>query len=267
MTYGATTIDLKRAFFGLASSFLIVALSGCHISNTGPTTGMTLFDTLGRTKSSEAFGADKVFGIVSITAEPYISKVGGDTSISGALSALSSDKGYLENSQKVLEKSVPAVVGHLSKTTNYLLLPPNNIVTQSDYLTIRETTNNAFNKKNIARGYRKISDKKGLALSAQSLGLDAAMHVNISYGYTQDSTNVAGLVQYGKYYATVKVDVMAVDESGKVVWKESQASVSSRPVEASTSVGDTANFTRLEPHLLQSLNTTLITIMKGLDKG
>ncbi len=267
MTYGATTIDLKRAVTLLASEFMIAALAGCHISNTGPTTSMTLFDTLGRTKSDEAFGADKVFGIVSITAEPYISKVGGDSSISGALSALSSDKGYLENSQQVLEKSVATFVGHLSKTTNYLLLPPNNIVTQSGYLNIRETSNGAFNKKNIARGYRKISDKKGLAMSAQNLGLDAAMHVNITYGYTQDSTNVAGLVQYGKYYATVKVDVLAVDESGRVIWKESQASVSARPVEAGTQVGDTANFRKLEPQLLQSLKTTMNNIMAGLDKG
>ena len=267
MTYDTRINRFKKPISVFTGLLLLLTLAGCEIRGTGPTSSMTLFDTMSRTKNTEAFGADKVFGIVSITAEPYITKVGGDSSVSGAISALTSDKAYLEDSQKILEKSVTTVVRDMSKTGNYLLLPPNNIVTQSGYLNIRETSNGAFNKKNIARGYRKISDKKGLATSAQNLGLDAALHVNISYGYTLDSTNVAGLVQWGKYYATVKVEVLAVDESGTVIWRDTQADISKRPVEASTQLGDTASFARLEPFLIQSLRSALGNIMTGLDKS
>lgn len=267
MIHGTTAMDFKRAISGLAIVFVVAALAGCTIKSSGPKSSLNLVDALSRTQSSDAFGAGKVFGIVSITAEPYISRVGGDGSISGALSALSSDKGFLENSQQVLEKSVPSVVSHMSRTTKYLLLPPSNVVTQSSYLQLPETTNNPFNLKNIARGYRKISHKKGLAMSAQSLGLDAAMHINIAYGFTQDTTNIGGLVEYGKYFATVKVNVIAVDESGKVIWKDSRANVSDRPVEANTQIGVAANFAKLEPFLIQSLRTALNDIVTRLEKS
>jgi len=49
------------------------------------------------------------------------------SSLSGALSALSSDKGFLKNSQQMLDKSIPTVFSSMSKTSNYILLPEKNV--------------------------------------------------------------------------------------------------------------------------------------------
>ncbi len=198
---------------------------------------MTLFDALGRSKDTSAFGADKIFGIVSITAEPYITQVDADSSLSGAFSALSSDKGYIKNSQRVLDKSIPTVFSSMSKTNNYLLLPEKNVTGDSVYANAEDSGNSIFGKKNIARGYKRISDKQNMASLARDLGLDAAVHVNISYGYSIDGTNFNGLVQVGKNYATVKVDLMAVNQDGEVIWKESDATVAKRPVSSSSQPG------------------------------
>ena len=226
---------------------------------------MTLFDALGRSKDTSAFGADKIFGIVSITAEPYITQVDADSSLSGAFSALSSDKGFIENSQQMLDKSIPTVISSMSKTNNYLLLPEKNITGDNVYANTKASGNSIFGKKNIARGYKRISDKKNMASLARELGLDAAVHVNISYGYSIDGTNYNGLVQVGKNFATVKVDLMAVNQDGKVIWKESDATVAKSPVSGSSQVGDAADFKKLEPHLLQSLRATLGKIMGELN--
>ncbi|MDH3635409.1 MAG: hypothetical protein OES20_11965 [Gammaproteobacteria bacterium] len=263
------TINKKTGLKKIMVTVVVLALisiqPGCTISNKSASTSMTLFDALGRTKDTSAFGADKIFGIVSITAEPYITQVDADSSLSGAFSALSSDKGFFENSQQMLDKSIPTVFSSMSKTNNYLLLPEKNVTGDSNYANTKTSGNSIFGKKNIARGYKRISDKKNLASLARDLGLDAAVHVNISYGYSIDGTNYNGLVQVGKNFATVKVDLMAVNQDGKVIWKESDATVAKSPVSSSSQVGDAADFKKLEPHLLQSLRATLGKIMSELN--
>jgi len=259
------TTGLAKLMATVVFLALISIQSGCSISNKSASTGMTLFDALGRSKDKSAFGADKIFGIVSITAEPYITQVDADSSLSGAFSALSSDKGFIKNSQQVLDKSIPTVLSSMSKTNNYLLLPEKNVTGDSVYANTRDSGNSIFGKKNIARGYKRISDKKDMALLARDLGLDAAIHVNISYGYSIDGTNYNGLVQVGKNFATVKVDLMAVNQDGEVIWKESDATIAKQPVGGSSQVGDAADFKKLEPHLLQSLSATLGKIMRELN--
>jgi len=256
---------LTKAIATVVTLILISIQPGCSISSKSASTSMTLFDALGRSKDTSAFGADKIFGIVSITAEPYITQVDADSSLSGALSALSSDKGFVKNSQQVLDKSIPTVFSSMSKTNNYLLLPEKNVTGDNVYANTRASGNSIFGKKNVARGYKRISDEENMATLARDLGLDAAMHVNISYGYSIDGTNYNGLVQLGNNYATVKVDVIAVNQDGKVIWKESDATIAKRPVSSSSQVGDAADFNKIEPHLLQSLGATLEKIMRELN--
>ncbi len=256
---------LTKVMVTVATLALVSIQAGCTISSKDASTSMTLFDALGRSKDTSAFGADKIFGIVSITAEVYIAQVDSDSSLSGALSALSSDKGFLQNSQQMLDKSIPTVFSSMSKTNNYILLPEKNVTDDNVYANTRASGNSMFGKKNIARGYKRISDKKNMASLARDLGLDAAVHVNITYGYSIDGTNYNGLVQVGKNYATVKVDLMAVNQDGKVIWKESDATLAERPVSSDSQVGDAANFKKLEPHMLQSLRATLGKIMSELN--
>ena len=259
------TTGVTKVIATVATLALIAIQTGCTISSKSASTSMTLFDALGRSKDTSAFGADKIFGIVSITAEPYITQVDSDSSLSGAFSALSSDKGFIKNSQQTLDKSIPTVFSSMSKTGNYVLLPEKNITGDNVYANTRASGNSIFGKKNIARGYKRFSDEKNMASLARDLGLDAAVHINISYGYSIDGTNYNGLVQVGKNYATVKVDLMAVNQDGKVVWKESDATIAERPVSSNSQVGDAANFNKLEPHLLQSLRATLGKIMSELN--
>ena len=256
-----------RALISMLTLSLALVLTGCSIHSKSASTEGSLLEYLNKKQDAAAFGSDKIFGIVSITAVSKIHEVGADGTFTGLFSAMSEDRGFLENSQQILDKSIPYVVGSMSRTSKYLLLPQQNILADQAYAGVTSESNSAFNHNNVARGYKRITSKQHLASLARELGLDGAMHVQISYGFSNEGTNIGGLVNYGRNFASVKVNVTAVDDRGKVIWKASEASLSKQPVTSDNQIGSAANFRMLEPHLMQSLQTTLTKVMQDLESG
>ncbi|MCP4238826.1 MAG: hypothetical protein GY770_35525 [Aestuariibacter sp.] len=242
---------------------LTLTLGGCFRSKSA-SSGGTLFEYLSTTKDSTAFGENKIYGIVSITAVPQIFQIDSDGSLLGAFSTLASDRDFFQNSQKILDKSTPVIVDSMARTKQYLLMPPISLLDDPAYVSAQEESNSAFDYKNIAQGYKRISQERRLAQLARSLGMDGAIHVDVTFGYSIDGTNIIGLVDFGKNYATVKINVTAVDTEARIVWKASESSIASKPVTTETEFGSAVDFKQLEPHLMESLRSTLGKVMDDL---
>ena len=127
-----------------------------------------------------------------------------------------SDRDFFDDSQQVLDRSIPHIVASLAKTDRYLLLPQASILSDQAYTKVTPETNSAFNHTNVARGYKRISKQAQLAALARDMGLDGAIHVDVDFAYSNEGTNIVGLVDFGKNYATVKINVTAVNSDGKV---------------------------------------------------
>ncbi len=252
------------AFFTILS--LTLTLGGCvSIRSKSASSGGTLFEYLSTTKDSTAFGENKIYGIVSITAGSKVIKVGGNGSLTGVLSTLESDRDFIQNSQKILDKSTPVIVDSMARTKQYLLMPQINLLDDPAYGSAQEESNSVFDHKNVAQGYKRISQERRLSQLARSLGMDGAMHVDVTFGYSNEGTNIGGLVDFGKNYATVKINVTAVDTEARVVWRASQSSIASKPVTTDTEFGSAVDFKQLEPHLMESLRSTLGKVMDDLE--
>ena len=263
------TLETNRALLKLTTLvgalLLSLGLSGCYVHSKSASTSTTLVDYLSTTKDNEGFGPDKIFGIVSITADSKIYQVGSNGSLTGMFSAASDDRDFYQDSQRVLDRSIPVIVKTMARTNQYVLMPPESVLSDRVYVGVTAEENSAFNHTNVANGYKRISKERRMAVMAQNMGLDGVMHVNVSYGYSNEGTNIGGLVDYGKNYATVKINVKAVDFRGNVIWKASEASLSSRPISAESEFGSAADFKKLEPHLMESLRTTLGKVMTDLE--
>jgi hypothetical protein len=203
----------------------------------------------------DAFGWDKSFGLVSLTSDVYIVKVDLDdgATVTGLIAALDKDKGYMEDSRETLSESGDRIRRNFSQTTDFMLMPERAILVSAAYDDRKEDKRNFFNPTSrsfhTANGYKLFNKKKTLKKLAAGLNLDAAVHLNIRYGFTTEGWGVKGAFSKGACHGTVTVEVLAVDREGTIVWKDSAYSVAQTPVSPATEWSGTADFTKLTPTL------------------
>jgi hypothetical protein len=220
----------------------------------------------------DAFGSDRSFGVVSLTSDVYIVKVdvGESTTIVGAVKAMGKDDGYIEDAQETLDQSNQRIFQSFNQSGNFLLVPEQKILVTPDYEGRKADKRNYLNPTSrslhTAEGYKLFYKKGSLKKLARELNLDAAVHVNVRYGFTSKVFGVVGYAVKGSYYGTVTVEVLAVNPKGKVIWKDSAYSVSQKPVENSSTWGETANFTILKPLLPALAADAIENLLATLDE-
>lgn len=197
-----------------------------------------------------AFGRDKSYAVVSVTADPQIRQTQGERSLAGMFNAFKKDAGYTHDSSATLTKTVPVVLKELSRAQTFSLVPEKRVLSNEAYQQLEgDTPRVLWTTQNVAPGYKYFSGNKKLAELARALNVDGVMVLSLQYGFAPSGTTVNGVVSIGSRYAMTTIGVRAVDREGNTVWKTTAKGIS-QELEDQSAVAESINFTKLEPHLV-----------------
>ncbi len=245
-----TSRHLRRwAVLGLAL-VVMVALTGCVISP--------------KSFKADAFGKKKRFAVVTIVSSPKISGNSGNSSITGMVKAVGKKSGYSADANKIFKASVPIVMRELKKSRHFTLVPESKIIRSKRYKALEgDPPKILWAKMLVAKGYKYFGKAKFKNM-AKELRVDGAINVSLNYGYGFSGVNIAGAVSAGYHKAQVLLTINAVDRDGNIVWRETVNITSDKKLPA---IGESVNFTKLRPLLMQATRKAAKELVKRLDKN
>ncbi len=94
--------------------------------------------------------------------------------------------------------------------------------------------------------------------------VDGAINVSLNYGYGFTGVNAAGIISAGYHKAQVLLTINAVDRDGSIIWRETVNIPSDKKLPA---IGESVNFAKLRPLLMQATRKAARELMKKLDKN
>lgn len=213
----------------------------------------------------EAFGPSKTYAIVSISAAPkaYAGSPTGQT-VSGLVKSASSESGYSNDATKLLTDSVPKVQKALQKNAHMRLLPPEKVLRSPAYAKAKggEPTI-LWTRLLLADGYKYFPDETELGALAKALHVDGVIVVNLAYEVANSGLNLFGLLSLGTQRGVTTLTVTAVDREGAVVWRDS---VRGRSDDSIGAIGESANFTKLNPLFLNATDNAVKSLIERFDQ-
>jgi hypothetical protein len=227
-----------------------VALTGCVISP--------------KSFREDAFGKKKRFAVVTIVSSQKITGNSGSGSVTGIVKAIGKKRGYTGDAAKVFKASVPIIMKELKKSRHFTLVPENQIIRSKRYKALEgDPPKLLWFKMLVAKGYKYFGKAKFKKV-AKELRLDGAINVSLNYGYGFTGVNIAGIISGGYHKAEVLLTIYAVDRDGRIVWRETVRIISDKKLPA---IGESVDFVKLNPLLMQATRKAAREIVKRLDKN
>lgn len=171
-----------------------------------------------------AFGAKKKFAVVSIAA---LKTFRGEQGIAQVFKNNDDISGV--NTQPLINKLHPKIIGALNKSQHFTLLPENAVLASKTYKNLTEderVMKILFMSEtiNVVNNYKYVSDAQKFAKLAQDLGVDGVIGITMNFSIVTGGgkLSVMGL-SLGKksYSATASVSAIAYNKNGDVIWKDS----------------------------------------------
>lgn len=171
-----------------------------------------------------AFGAKKKFAVVSISA---LKTFRGEQGLTQIFKDNDDIAGI--NTQPLINKLHPKIIGALGKSKHFTLLPENAVLTSKAYKSLAEDERIMkilfmSEKINVANNYKYISDAQKFAKLARELGVDGVIGITMNFSIATGGgkLSVMGL-SLGKksYSAMASASAMAYNKNGDVIWKDS----------------------------------------------
>ena len=242
---------MKRAFIFIIAA-MVLALQGCLI--TPPTV-----------VKKEAFDGKKRYALLTVMAPDTISKMGerNNTSLAGLIKSASAESGYSNDSAQIFEKSYPVAIKLLDRSPHFTLFSGHPLHTNATYKRLKGNEPPSFlgYTFNLAKGYKYFSDEKEYAEIINSLGVDGAISLSISYMFANSGFNL-GLIEAGKQRAVVTITANAIDRNGKVVWRDTVQQTSEDYIGI---IAGSANFKELEPLFEEAVTTGMKKVMENFE--
>lgn len=220
---------------------------------------------------SQAFGKTKKFAVVSVSATPEINSGSGTGSgigftLSGLVKAASDESGYNSDANKILADTAPLILKDLGNNRHYTLVPAKTVLNHKAYRAAEgEDTSMTlgFGKKwLVAPGYKYIKSEDKLAKLARDLNVDAVVVVTVSYSAGFTGAQAMGVIAGGVHHGKAMVNVYAVNRDGKIIWKDGGDASSDNSIGG---VGESVNFTRLHPLLIEATRSATKKLMEKTD--
>jgi hypothetical protein len=202
------SIPRRLAVLALA----VGALTGCGTVVTGSTD-----------VNKTAFGEKKRFAIVTIAS---VKNFSGERSIFEAFKSADDVAGA--NTQPMIDKLAPRIVGALAHSSQFTLVPESRVLSHRAYRAAVEdpkvmrvamfTTD-----MNVAHGYRYFSEPQKYATLAQDLGVDGVIAVQMHFTVASSGMGMGlGGMSFGRktYSASATASAVAYNQKGEVVWKD-----------------------------------------------
>lgn len=237
-------IPRRIAILALAAG----ALAGCGTVITGATD-----------VDKSAFGEKKKFAIVTIASMKTFS---GERSLFDAFKSADDVAGA--NTQAMIDKLAPRIVGTLGHSTQYSLVPENRVLSHRAYRAASEDARVVkvamfSSDMNVAHGYRYFAEPQKYARLAQELGVDGVIAVQVNFGVSAGAgaLGLSGLA-FGRktYSASAAASAVAYNRKGEVVWKDTTVKEAEPGDTRAIVVIDTSGFTgadlvKLQPSAIE----------------
>lgn len=170
-----------------------------------------------------SFGTKKKFAVVSIAS---LKTFQGEQGLMQLFKNNDNIPGV--NTQPIIDKLRPKIVGKLGKSKNFTLLSENAVFSNKAYKSIEEdekVMKVLFMSQaiNVADNYKYVSDEKKYAKLASDLGVDGVIGITASFSVSSGGgkLNVMGLELGRKSYsAMASVSAIAYNKDGTVIWKD-----------------------------------------------
>lgn len=207
----------------------------------------------------KAFGAKKRFAVVSIAS---LKTFQGEQGLTQTFT--SNDKIPGVNTQPLINKLRPKIIGSLGKSRYLSLVPEDTVLENKAYKNFAEDErimNVLFFSMpiNVASNYKYVSDEKKFAKLAKDLGVDGVIGITMNFSIASGGgkLSVMGL-SLGKksYSATATISAVAYNKSGAVIWKDSTMKEAEPDDTKAIILIDTSsmtdtNFEKLHPSAIQ----------------
>lgn len=199
----------------------------------------------------DAFGPAKTYAVVSIVTLPDMGHGASQGStLSGMVKAASKESGYTNTSGKIFKETVPLILKELQRSKHFRLMPEDKVLRSAAYAKRAGSPTKIFWTTMVpAAGYKYFATEEDLSGLARDLKVDGVITVMVTYNYRMKGVGLFGLLALGKQYGTTRITVSAMDRQGRVVWKDNVEKESDEGIGA---LGESANFTKLHPLLIQS---------------
>lgn len=221
----------------------------------------------------KSFGAKKKFAVVSIAS---LKTFQGEQGLAQTFTSNDDIPGV--NTQPIINKLRPKIIGALGHTKHFTLLPENAVLASKAYKNFAEdekVMKILFMSEpiNVANNYRYVSDEKKYAKLAQDLGVDGVIGITMNFSISPGGgqVNVMGL-SLGKksYSAMAAITAIAYNKNGQVIWKDSTMK-EAEPGDAkaiilidTSNITDT-NFEKLHPSAVEIGGKAVDVLLARLD--
>lgn len=221
----------------------------------------------------KSFGAKKKFAVVSIAS---LKTFQGEQGL--AQTFTNNDDIPGTNTQPIINKLRPKIVGALGKTKYFTLLPEDAVLASKAYRNFAEDEKIMkilFMSEpiNVANNYKYVSDEKKYAKLANDLGVDGVIGITMNFSIASGGGKVTVMgLSLGKksYSATASITAIAYNKSGQVIWKDSTMK-EAEPDDAksiilidTSSITDT-NFEKLHPSAIEIGGKAVDVLLARLD--
>lgn len=174
--------------------------------------------------NKKAFGANKRFAVVSIAS---LKTFQGEQGLAQKFQSNDNIPGV--NTQPIINKLRPKIIGAFSRTRNFTLVSEDAVLASSAYRNIAEDEKVMkilfiTEPINTATSYKYVSNEQKYAKLAKDLGVDGVIGVTMNFTVNEGGGKFyLGPLSLGKksYSAMASISAVAYDRSGQVIWKDS----------------------------------------------
>lgn len=221
----------------------------------------------------KSFGAKKKFAVVSIAS---LKTFQGEQGL--AQTFTDNDKIPGVNTQPIINKLRPKIIGSLGKTKHFTLLSEDAVLASKAYKSLAEDEKIMkilflTEPINVANNYKYVTDEQKYAKLAKDLGVDGVIGITMNFSITEGGGKVSVMgISLGKksYSATASITAMAYNKKGEVIWKDSTLK-EAEPDDAkaiilidTSNITDT-NFEKLHPSAIEIGGKAVDVLLARLD--
>ena len=220
---------------------------------------------------TQAFGKSKKFAVVSVSATPEINSGSGTGSgigftLSGLIKAASDESGYNGDADKILAETAPLILEDLGNNRHYTLVPAKTVLNHKAYRAAEGEDTSitlGFGKKwLVAPGYKYIKSEDKLAKLARDLNVDAVMVVTVNYSAGFTGAQAMGVIAGGVHHGKAMVNGLCRQPRRQGDLKDGGDASSDNSIGG---VGESVNFTRLHPLLIEATRSATKKLMERTD--
>ena len=223
--------------------------------------------------NKNAFGAKKRFAVVSIAS---LKTFQGEQGLAQKFTSNDNIPGV--NTQPIINKLRPKIIGALGSSKYFTLLPEDSVLASRAYRSFAEdekVMKVLFLKEqiNVAGNYKYVTDEQKYAKLAKDLDVDGVIGITMNFSMNEGGGKIwIGPISAGKksYSAMATITAVAYNRKGEVIWKDSTQK-EAEPGDSkaiilldTTSITNT-NFEKLHPSAVEIGGKAVDVLLARLD--